>query len=256
MLYLLSSLTVFCIPSSPDNYCRSLSPQPLKALCNISLSSLAKMSLQISVMLILLAPCFWPEVEYIALLEQMESGLHREAEIAWPPARSAALAAAAGAARPGRERRERGQRGPGPLSALGGRAWGTGSRRLYLLWIKICLRLLVSGCSVLWGDEPFHASGSLSNLHFFKWEVLNATYGKRSCELLITFLMDADWVIRTNQYIGPIAFSESNILIYLCFWFVVLLNVELPKYFNTQMKIISLKYLPLYVPWSSHSPKK
>lgn len=41
-------------------------------------------------------------MEYIALLEQMESGLRREAEIAWPPAKTAALAAAAGAPPPGK----------------------------------------------------------------------------------------------------------------------------------------------------------
>lgn len=51
------------------------------------------MSLQISVMLILLAPCFWPEVEYIALLEQMESELHWETEIGWLPAKSPVLQA-------------------------------------------------------------------------------------------------------------------------------------------------------------------
>lgn len=93
----LSIVTLDCIlnaVSSPDNYFYSLSLQPLKALCNISLSSLVKMSLQISVMLIPLAPCFWPEVKYIALLEQMGSGFHREAEIAWLSARSTVLAAA------------------------------------------------------------------------------------------------------------------------------------------------------------------
>lgn len=51
------------------------------------------MSLQISVMLILLAPRFWPEVEYIALLEQMESELHWEMEIGWLPAKSSVLEA-------------------------------------------------------------------------------------------------------------------------------------------------------------------
>lgn len=89
---------ILCTVSSPDNYCCSLSPQPLKALCNIILSSLVKMPLQISVMLILLVPCFWPEVEYIALLEQMESGLCWE--IAWLPAKRAAPAAATGALPP------------------------------------------------------------------------------------------------------------------------------------------------------------
>lgn len=51
------------------------------------------MSLQISVMLILLAPCFWPEVEYIALLQQMESEFHWEMEIGWLPANGSALEA-------------------------------------------------------------------------------------------------------------------------------------------------------------------
>lgn len=51
------------------------------------------MSLQISVMLILLAPCFWPEVEYIALLEQMESEFHWEMEIGWLPANTSVLEA-------------------------------------------------------------------------------------------------------------------------------------------------------------------
>lgn len=51
------------------------------------------MSLQNSVMLILLAPCFWPEVEYIALLEQMESEFHWASEIGWLPAKTTALMA-------------------------------------------------------------------------------------------------------------------------------------------------------------------
>lgn len=51
------------------------------------------MSLQISVMLILLAPCFWPEVEYIALKEQMDSEFHWEMEIGWQPANSSVLEA-------------------------------------------------------------------------------------------------------------------------------------------------------------------
>lgn len=51
------------------------------------------MSLQISVMLILLAPRFWPEVEYIALLEQMESEFHWATEIGWLPAKSSVLVA-------------------------------------------------------------------------------------------------------------------------------------------------------------------
>lgn len=49
------------------------------------------MSFQISVMLILLAPCFWPEVEYIALLEQMGSEFHWTAEIGWLSAKNAVL---------------------------------------------------------------------------------------------------------------------------------------------------------------------
>jgi len=40
-------------------------------------------------------------VEYIALLEQMESGLHWEVEIAWLPAKSGVLAVVAGAPPPG-----------------------------------------------------------------------------------------------------------------------------------------------------------
>ena len=74
----------------PDNYCCSWS---FENLCNISLSSPVKMSLQISVMLILLAPCFWPEVEYIALLEQMESEFHWATEIGWLPAKNSVLVA-------------------------------------------------------------------------------------------------------------------------------------------------------------------
>lgn len=68
-----------------------LYPWSFESLCNISLSSPVKMSLQISVMLILLAPCFWPEVEYIALLEQMESEFRWAAEIGWLPAKNSGL---------------------------------------------------------------------------------------------------------------------------------------------------------------------
>lgn len=47
------------------------------------------MSVQISVMLTLLAPCFWPEVQYIVLPQQMESEFHWASEIGWLPARRA-----------------------------------------------------------------------------------------------------------------------------------------------------------------------
>lgn len=45
------------------------------------------MSVQISVMLTLPAPRFWPEVQYIVLPQQMESEPHWTAEIGWLPAR-------------------------------------------------------------------------------------------------------------------------------------------------------------------------
>lgn len=67
--------------------------EAFKAWCNISLSRLVKMSLQISVMLIPLAPCFWPGVEYIVLKEQMDSEFHWEMEIGWQPANSSVLQA-------------------------------------------------------------------------------------------------------------------------------------------------------------------
>lgn len=70
-------------------------------------------------------------MEYIALLEQMESGLHREAEIAWPPAKSAVLAAAARAPPPGEGAGvgagaggARAQRGDGAALCPCAAAWG------------------------------------------------------------------------------------------------------------------------------------
>lgn len=71
-------------------------PWSFESLCNISLSGPVKMSLQISVMLILLAPCFWPEVEYIARLEQMGSEFHWTAEIGWLPAKNARASGSGG----------------------------------------------------------------------------------------------------------------------------------------------------------------
>lgn len=142
-------LCVLHTVSSSDNYCCSLSLQPLKALCNISLSSLVKMSLQIRVMLILLAPCFWPEVEYIALLEQMESGLHREAEIAWPPAKSVVLAAAAAAPAPGKgSGGSRAQDGDGAALCPCGAGRGARGRITYLCF----------GSKHVWGCSSTHAA--------------------------------------------------------------------------------------------------
>lgn len=68
-------------------------------------------------------------MEYIALLEQMESGLHREAEIAWPPAKGAVLAAAARAPPPGEGAGAgaggaRAQRGDGAALCPCAAAWG------------------------------------------------------------------------------------------------------------------------------------
>lgn len=36
--------------------------------------------------------------------------------------------------------------------------------------------------------------------------------------------MGADWVIRTIQYVAPIAFSESNMLLFLCLHLIFLLG--------------------------------
>lgn len=68
-------------------------PWSFESLCNASLSSPVKMSLQISAMLILLAPCFWPEVEYMAVPGADGSESHWTAQIGWLPAQTAVLLA-------------------------------------------------------------------------------------------------------------------------------------------------------------------
>lgn len=95
----------------------------------------------------------------------MESGLLREAEIAWPPAKGAALAAAAGAPPPGKGAGAGGARAQDghratlslPLHCWAGGKW---KHRLHLLWIKVCLRLLVRRCRVWRGNERFRANGA------------------------------------------------------------------------------------------------